>query len=44
MGNVWNIFKRELRSYFDSAVGYIFLIVFWLISIGFYMFPFFGFP
>ncbi len=44
MRNTLTIFKRELKSYFDSPIGYIFLIVFWLISIGIYMIPFFRNP
>lgn len=44
MRNIWIIFRRELKSYFDSPIGYIFLTVFWLVSISLYMWPFFQFP
>ncbi len=32
MGKIWTIYKKELKSYFNSAIAYIFLIVFLLIS------------
>lgn len=35
------IFFRELRSYFDSPIGYIFLVVFLLVNCGLFMSPFF---
>jgi len=44
MRNVFTIFKRELKSYFISPIGYIFLIVFWLVSISLYVWPFFTYP
>jgi len=39
--NIWIICKRELGAFFNSAIAYIFLIVFILISTGLYMTDFF---
>lgn len=44
MRNIFTIFRRELKSYFISPVGYIFLVVFWLVSISLYIWPFFRSP
>ncbi len=41
MGSVFIIFRREFRSYFDSPIAYIFLIVFLLLTAGWYMTAFF---
>ncbi len=32
MAHVWTIIKKELRAYFNSPAGYIFLSVFWVLS------------
>ncbi len=37
-GNIAAIFKKELRSYFASPVGYVFIIFFLLVSNGFFFF------
>ena len=39
MGNVWTIYKRELRNYFNSPIAYIFI----MILLGFTSFVFFFF-
>lgn len=44
MKNVLTIFRRDITAYFTSPVGYIFMIVFLLISVGIYMTTFFAFP
>ena len=44
MKNVTTIFRRDFAAYFTSPVGYIFMIVFLLISVGLYMTTFFAFP
>ncbi len=44
MHDMWTIFKRELSTYFNSAVGYIFLIVFIIINAGIFVTGFFQFP
>ncbi|MCP4643133.1 MAG: ABC transporter permease subunit [bacterium] len=44
MKNMLTIFRRDLASYFKSPVGYIFMIVFLLISVGLYITSFFTFP
>ncbi|WP_027184248.1 Gldg family protein [Desulfovibrio inopinatus] len=44
MHDMWTIFKRELSAYFNSAVGYIFLIVFLIINAGIFVTGFFQFP
>ncbi len=41
MGNLWTIFRRELGAYYSSAIGYIFMIVFQVLSVGLFMTPFF---
>ncbi|MBN3038610.1 MAG: Gldg family protein [Candidatus Omnitrophica bacterium] len=41
MRNILTILKRELRAYFNSAIAYIFIIVFLLISVGLFMTDFF---
>lgn len=43
MGNLWTIFRRELSAYYSSAIGYIFMIVFQVLSVGLFMTPFFTF-
>ncbi len=43
MRNLWTIFRRELAAYYHSAIGYIFLIVFLLLSVGLFITPFFTF-
>ncbi len=42
--NTWTIFKKEFFSYFETAMGYIYLVVFLLVSVGLYITPFFTFP
>jgi len=44
MRNLRTIFKRDLSAYFSTPVGYIYLIVFLLVSVGLYTIPFFGYP
>ncbi len=34
MGNLWTIFRRELGAYYSSTIGYIFMIVFQVLSVG----------
>jgi len=41
MGNIFTIFNREIKAYFNSAIAYIFIIVFLLISGGMFMTQFF---
>ncbi len=41
MKNLWTIFRRELASYFNSAIAYIFVIVFVVFSSGIFMMQFF---
>jgi ABC-type transport system involved in multi-copper enzyme maturation permease subunit/ABC-type uncharacterized transport system involved in gliding motility auxiliary subunit len=41
MRNLWTIFRRELAAYYTSAIGYIFIIVFLILSMGLFMTPFF---
>ncbi|MDE0204647.1 MAG: Gldg family protein [Candidatus Tectomicrobia bacterium] len=41
MRNLGTIFRWELASYYRSAIGYIFMIVFLLLSVGLFMTPFF---
>lgn len=41
LGNTFTITRRELSAYFDSAIAYIFMIVFISISVGLYMTEFF---
>ncbi|MFH1708436.1 MAG: Gldg family protein [Planctomycetota bacterium] len=44
MRNIFTIFSREFKSYFTTPIGYIFLVVFWLVSISLYIWPFFIYP
>ncbi len=44
MKNVLTILRRDLGAFFTSPVGYIFMIVFLLISVGLYITAFFTFP
>ncbi|HOZ49385.1 MAG TPA: Gldg family protein [Candidatus Hydrogenedentes bacterium] len=44
MRNIVTILRRELSAYFTSPVGYIFMIVYVLISVGLYITSFFTFP
>lgn len=44
MKNVATIFRRDLAAYFTSPIGYLFIIVFLLISVGLYITTFFTFP
>lgn len=44
MKNILTIFRRDFTAYFTSPIGYIFMIVFLLISVGLYMTTFFAFP
>ncbi|HEO70436.1 MAG TPA: hypothetical protein ENN80_04175, partial [Candidatus Hydrogenedentes bacterium] len=44
MKNIATIFRRDLRAYFTSPIGYIFMIVYVLISVGLYITSFFTFP
>ncbi|MBT7616283.1 MAG: ABC transporter, partial [Calditrichaeota bacterium] len=41
MRNIWAIFKRELRAYFDSPTAYVVIIVFLLITGWFFTTNFF---
>jgi len=41
MRNVWVIFRRELKAYFNSPIAYIFVIVFVVLTCGLYMASFF---
>ena len=41
MRNIWTILKRELNSYFNSGIAYIYLIVFLAINNGLFMTRFF---
>src|SRR3990167_7738603 len=41
MRNLFTIFRRELGAYFNSAIAYIFLIVFILFANGLFMLQFF---
>ncbi|MEK7849742.1 MAG: Gldg family protein [Candidatus Omnitrophota bacterium] len=41
MNNIWTILKRELGAYFNSAIAYIYLIVFIAINNGLFMTGFF---
>lgn len=44
MKNALTILRRDLAAYFTSPIGYIFMIVFILISVGLYITSFFTFP
>ena len=41
MKNIFTVFKREIKAYFNSPIAYIFIIVFLLISVGLFMAQFF---
>lgn len=41
LGNLWTVFKREIGAYFNSAIAYIFIIVFVLLNSVLYMAQFF---
>lgn len=42
MQNIWSIFKRELRAYFDSPTAYVVIIVFLLVTGWFFTTNFFA--
>jgi ABC-2 type transport system permease protein len=42
--NILTIMGRDLRAYFTSPIGYMFMVVFLLISVGLYITAFFAFP
>ena len=44
MKNIVTIFRRDIAAYFTSPMGYIFMIVFLLLSVGLYITSFFTFP
>lgn len=44
MKNVATVARRELAAYYTSPIGYIYMIVFLLITVGLYMTSFFLFP
>jgi len=44
MNNIIAIMRRDLSAYFNSAIGYIFMMVFVTISVGLYITSFFTFP
>ena len=44
MSNIKTIFRRDFVAYFTSPIGYIFIIVYLLISVGLYMTTFFTYP
>jgi len=44
MKNILTILRRDLGAYFTSPIGYIFMIVYVLISVGLYITSFFTFP
>jgi len=44
MSNILTIIRRDLRAYFTSPIGYIFMIVYVLMSVGLYITSFFTFP
>ena len=41
MSDVWTIFKREFRAFFDSPVAYIFITIFLLVTNGLFFLTFF---
>ncbi len=43
LGRLWTIFRRETAAYFNSAIAYIFIIVFVLLNGGLFMTQFFLF-
>lgn len=44
MKNILTILRRDLGAYFTSPIGYIFMIVYVLISVGLYITSFFTYP
>jgi len=44
MRNILSIMRRDLRAYFTTPIGYIFMMVFITISVGLYISSFFMFP
>ncbi len=44
MRNTLTIMRRDLAAFYTSPIGYIFMFVFLLISVGLYMTTFFAFP
>jgi len=44
MKNIWIISQRELAAYYESTIGYVYMIVFLMVSVGLYITPFFTFP
>ncbi len=44
MKNIWIIARRELGAYYKSTIGYVYTIVFLMVSVGLYITPFFTFP
>jgi len=44
MRNIWIITRRELAAYYKSTIGYVYMIVFLMVSVGLYITPFFTFP
>ncbi|MBI5091310.1 MAG: Gldg family protein [Candidatus Hydrogenedentes bacterium] len=44
MKNILTILRRDLAAYYTSPIGYIFMIVFLLVSVGLYITSFFTFP
>lgn len=39
--HIWTIFYRELMTYFNTVIGYVFMVVFLFLSVGLYMNTFF---
>ncbi len=44
MKNIWIIARRELAAYYKSTIGYVYMIVFLMVSVGLHIIPFFTFP
>ena len=44
MKNIMTIMRRDLGAYFTSPIGYMYMVVFLLISVGLYITSFFTFP
>lgn len=44
MKNIWIISRRELAAYYESTIGYVYMIVFLVVSVGLYITPFFTRP
>ena len=42
--NVLTVLRRELGAYLKSAIGYIFIVVFLVVSVGIFIWPFFAYP